>query len=474
MAAASIQISLGYEVGEMLGFGAFSFARKGRNPETGKTVALKFTKYTEGNEKHVQQQIAEIQKELTILKGIRHLNILSLLDFSQDEPYTTENGTVIKTYCMALELCEGGELFDILYYTGQFNEKLARTFFQQICSGVKACHDRNVAHRDIKAQNVLLGEGFQIKLADFGSSKIWTNGELMRTTRVGTKGYQAPEIILKRGYTSKSDVFSLGVLLFIMLTRKPPFMEAKATDNFFRSIAKGKYDVFWQKHSNPQISDACKVILNGTMTYQPLKRLDLDQVMATPWYNMEVFAPEQIEGHMAKLCKKAHHARSKDTSRNYSNYNSLRGVAGRTPAKDLVPPPSIPTKLKWKSFKVPAHPFLYINYLVTHVTNNLSGFSTTVEEKCEGHFKVAAQIDESTTATVELKVLGFVDEEDQYYLYFERVPTHKDAPSESGKITSDHFDIFTSVFDEMVAAIQPIIQAPDGDEEDGQEIAAEN
>lgn len=463
MASSEGQIVMGYRVGKMLGFGAFSFARKGYHEETNNEVALKFTKYTEGDQKHIKQQVEEVQKELTILKGIKHPNILNLLDFSQEEDYLTSNGESIKTYCMVLELCDGGELFDILYYTGQFSEKLGRTFFRQIMSAVKACHDANVSHRDIKAQNVLLGENFQVKLADFGSSKIWTEGELMRTTRIGTKGYQAPEILLKRGYTKKADIFSCGVLLFIMLTRKPPFLEADPkNDGFFRAIAKGKYDQFWvNKHHNPDVSDDCKELINGMLTYQPLQRWELSQVMDSAWYNGEVFDSSTLPGHMARLCDKAHKARAKDKTRNYALYNSLKGVQGRG---DETPPPKIPSSLKYISYKVPDHPWIYINLLSNHVTGILSGDAQMEENECVAILRVSVEeeiqrkneegVEETIVVEtpIEIKAKGYMDNEGQYYIYFKRMYDPNELCAHAVKV-----DSYVEVFDSLVSVIHPVV-----------------
>jgi len=477
MATTESQVIMGYKVGEMLGFGAFSFARKGYHTETNAEVALKFTKYTEGSQKHIQQQVTEVQKELTILKGIKHPNILNLLDFSQEQIYETNEGETIKTYCSVLELCDGGELFDILYYTGQFSEKLARTFFRQIISALKACHDQSVAHRDIKAQNVLLGEGFQVKLADFGSSKIWKEGELMRTTRVGTKGYQAPEILLKRGYTKKSDIFSCGVLLFIMLTRKPPFMEADPkNDGFFRAIAKGRYENFWVgKHHNPDISAECKELINGMLTYQPLQRWELSQVQGCEWYNKEIFESAEIEGHMARLCEKAHKSRAKDKTRNYALYNSLEGVKGRN--HEFTPLPKIPFSKKYIAYKVPEHPWTYILHLANHVTTIHSGDAKMFEDDHRAVFRIslvkerealspatpevgenliseeAKVVQPSEEIPIEIEVQGYIDNEEQYYIYLKRVYDINESANHAVKVEE-----FVYIFDDLVSVILPEVQ----------------
>jgi serine/threonine protein kinase len=113
----------------------------------------------------------------------------------------------IDTILLVLEYAPGGELFDILYYTSALNEKIARTYFKQLMDGMEACHDAGICHRDIKPQNLLLDANFQLKIADFGLAKVFEKDEdaLMRTFYVGTRGYQSPEILKKKEYTTKSN-----------------------------------------------------------------------------------------------------------------------------------------------------------------------------------------------------------------------------------------------------------------------------
>lgn len=352
---------LGYELGEKLGYGAFSFARKAYKRDENLTVAIKFTKHSTGGQRAQARQIEEINTELSILSQVQHPNVLRLFRYEPDCIYTSGDGETMHTYAMVLELCEGGELFDLLYYTGKFSEKLARGFFREIISGVKACHDLQIAHRDIKAQNILLGENFVVKIADFGSSKVWQDDQLMATNRVGTKGYQAPELLLKRGYTAKCDIFACGVLLFIALTRSPPFKEAVATDSWFREIAKGRPERFWSKHSNVELSDPCKELLMRMMCYQPLNRATLEEIQSHEWYtNDDVYSRDELIPFLKERRKQAYEARRDDPNRNYDQYSSIRGINGRG---DVVAPPQLPENLRFFSFAVPDHPHKYLDFL---------------------------------------------------------------------------------------------------------------
>ena len=116
----------------------------------------------------------------------------------------------IDTVMFVMEYAPGGELFDILYYTSALKEAVARTYFKQIINGLEACHNANVVHRDLKPQNLWLDFKFNLKITDFGLSKIIQSD-------VGTRGYQAPELLLGQKYDLKCDIFSVGVILFILM-----------------------------------------------------------------------------------------------------------------------------------------------------------------------------------------------------------------------------------------------------------------
>ena len=119
----------------------------------------------------------------------------------------------IDTILLVLEYAPGGELFDILYYTSALKEVVARTYFKQIINGLEACHNANVVHRDLKPQNLLLDSKFNLKITDFGLSKIIQSD----ADAIGPRGYQAPELLLNQKYDAKCDIFSVGVILFILM-----------------------------------------------------------------------------------------------------------------------------------------------------------------------------------------------------------------------------------------------------------------
>jgi len=318
---------------------------------------------------------------------------------------------------MGSELLEGRKIFYIFFYTGKLDEKLCRTFFVQIAEGLKAMHDCNLAHRDIKPQNVLLTHDFVIKIADFGSSKQFTQTALMRTTRVGTRGYQAPELLLNRGYTKKCDIFALGVLLFVCLTKHPPFKNAVAEDQWFRQIAKKAYDAFWAKHPRDKLSKNCKDLIAKTLCYQPLDRPDMDAILAHPWCKEDVYSTEEMSQVLAKRKKEATEKRNNDSARAPENYDSMTHRAEGGP----VVPPAIPFGRDLYVLQTSQHPVLINHGLQKNFELKNRWKATLDDAACRLELEARIKItdpddwlyeeDKDVYVTVKAEVQGYVKNE---------------------------------------------------------------
>jgi serine/threonine protein kinase len=242
-------------IGETLGKGGYSWVKKGYDKKTSKCVALKFM--AKADSSWAEEQTKQVITEIESLKQIRHHNVMKLYAYNLNAKYPTREREKLECILLVLEYAPGGELFDILYYTSALEPTIARTYFRQFIHGLEACHSAGVAHRDLKPQNLLLDAKFNLKICDFGLSKVFEsdNDTVMKTTYVGTRGYQAPELLLNRPYDLGCDVFSAGVVLFILLTGYPPFEEARKSDRWFRPLAKESYKRFWDLHQGCPISD---------------------------------------------------------------------------------------------------------------------------------------------------------------------------------------------------------------------------
>jgi len=366
---------MGFVLGEKLGYGAFSFARKGVNAKN-QTAALKFTKYSQGTEGSKKRQRQEIQTELSVFKKINHPNVMGMYDYAPSFMYKHTTGETSECYVMALELAEGGELFDLIYYTGALDEKLSRTFFKQIVAGVEAMHDESLAHRDIKPQNVLLTSTFGIKIADFGSSKRFRSDQLMKTSRVGTRGYQAPELLLQRGYTTKCDIFSLGVLLFVSMTKHPPFKQAIQEDPWFRQIAKKDYKSFWRKHPKDNLSATARDLIVKMLCYQPLDRYTIQQTRDHPWLQEPVYSAAELSQVLTQRMKKAATARGADGVRAPQKFNSVKARSD----DPLPKPPTISPFEKLYAVECESHPLAVVKWITKELEVNRKACEAELSE----------------------------------------------------------------------------------------------
>merc|ERR1712137_48492 len=216
-----------YEMGKLLGQGTFGRVHHARDLRTGMNVAIKII----DKEKVFKVgMIEQIKREISVMRLIRHPNVVELYEVM---------ATKTKIY-FAMEYIKGGELFNKVA-KGKLKEDVARKYFQQLVSAVDYCHSRGVCHRDLKPENLLLDENGNLKVSDFGLSALWDSRRqdgLLHTT-CGTPAYVAPEIINKKGYDGeKADIWSCGVILFVLLAGYLPFQDSNLME-MYRKISKG-------------------------------------------------------------------------------------------------------------------------------------------------------------------------------------------------------------------------------------------
>eukprot|EP01114_Cavostelium_apophysatum_P000719 TRINITY_DN10653_c0_g2_i2.p1 TRINITY_DN10653_c0_g2~~TRINITY_DN10653_c0_g2_i2.p1 ORF type:complete len:475 (+),score=79.18 TRINITY_DN10653_c0_g2_i2:36-1460(+) len=263
-----------YELGKTLGEGNFGKVKFAINSETGEKFAVKIL----DKQKLVKNGMTnQIQKEIGILKMIRHRHIVNLKDV-----------LVSKTKIfMILEYVPGGELFYKLAKEGRFDENLGRNYFQQLIAGVEYCHSRNICHRDLKPENLLVDDGNVLKISDFGLSALHSsegndaNGssKLLNTT-CGTPNYIAPEVLSMNGYQGQpADLWSCGVILYVFLAGFLPFEDEK-TEGLFKKIQKAQFKY------PPWFSQGVKDLLNRILVVDPKKRYTIDRIKNHPWFKI--------------------------------------------------------------------------------------------------------------------------------------------------------------------------------------------
>jgi len=262
-----------YQLKGVLGTGAFSTVHEGSHEASTKTTyAVKCVNRSQLSE----EDEAALLDEVSILKEMNHIHIIRLYDFFE-EP---------STYYLVMERMCGGELFDRIVAKAYYNEKEARDTCKIVVEAVGYCHANNVAHRDLKPENLLLlseDDDSTVKIADFGfAKKVYEKQSL--TTQCGTPGYVAPEILEGIPYDTKSDMWSVGVILYILLGGYPPFIENNQRD-LFRKIRRGDYE-FHEEYWGT-VSKGAKDLISSLLTTDPDKRLDAQQALNNAWIQQD-------------------------------------------------------------------------------------------------------------------------------------------------------------------------------------------
>lgn len=313
-----------YEIRETLGKGGYSWVKKGVDSKTGSTVALKFM--SRADKTWEKEQADQVRTEIKSMIKIKSKYVMKLFAYNLNCKYPEKNGNTINTILLVLEFCPGGELFDILYYTQQLDAKTARTYFVQMMDGLAACHKAGIVHRDLKPQNLLMDGQYQLKITDFGLSKLCKDADTvtMKTHYVGTRGYQAPELLRKKRYGKACDIFSAGVILFILLTGYPPFEQAVKNDKWYLPMALKNPKQFWKQHEGCGVKPDAQEIISEMLAYQPSERITIDDIMQSAFCKGETHTPEELYQVLRKKHRASSKRRKKDTKKMDEMQHSIK------------------------------------------------------------------------------------------------------------------------------------------------------
>jgi calcium-dependent protein kinase len=259
-----------YTTLKTLGEGAFGKVFKVKHKVTGTTRAMKLIKKTSTVS---TQDDMNIINEIEILKTLDHPNILKIFEF-----YVVKD-----SYYLLTELCHGGELFDEIISRGPFDEKQSAYLIYQILSAVNYCHNMNIVHRDLKPENIFIecreNVFLRVKIGDFGTSKTFDKGTIERRV-VGSSYYIAPEV-LKKNYNEKCDLWSCGVILFILLSGEPPF-NGYTDEEIMNNVKTGEYNLKSRKWD--KVSKEAKELITHLLTVDVNKRYTAEQALNHTWF----------------------------------------------------------------------------------------------------------------------------------------------------------------------------------------------
>lgn len=277
-----------YILKELLGTGAFSEVRLAENKEKpGQMFAVKII-----DKKALKGKEDSLENEIKVLRRLTHPNIVQLLETYEDK---------LKVY-LVMELVTGGELFDRIVEKGSYTEKDASGLIRQVLEAVDYMHEQGVVHRDLKPENLLYyspDEDSKIMISDFGLSKMEDSG--IMATACGTPGYVAPEVLAQKPYGKAVDVWSIGVISYILLCGYPPFYDENDA-NLFAQILKGEFEFdspYWD-----DISDSAKDFIHKLMCVNVEQRYTCKQALAHPWISGNAASNKNIHGTVSEQLKK--------------------------------------------------------------------------------------------------------------------------------------------------------------------------
>ncbi|GAA5926949.1 hypothetical protein JCM3775_007087 [Rhodotorula graminis] len=256
-----------YEILSTLGTGSFGKVKLARHVKTGLKVALKFISKRKISTAEMSNRV---HREIQYLSLLRHPHIIKLYDV-----ISTPSDIV-----MVIEYLSG-ELFDYIVRRGKMPEDEARRFFQQIMSALDYCHSHNIVHRDLKPENLLLDENLNVKIADFGLSNIMRDGDFLKTS-CGSPNYAAPEVISGKLYAGPEiDIWSCGVILYVMLCGRLPF-DDDHIPLLFKKINGGIFSL------PPFLSAEARSLLSRMLTVDSNKRIKLHELRQLPWFQKDL------------------------------------------------------------------------------------------------------------------------------------------------------------------------------------------
>jgi calcium-dependent protein kinase len=253
-----------YIIGDICGSGAFATVRKVTNKSSGQVRALKIIKKQKG------QDSARMYLEVEILKKLVHPNIMQIFEFYEDK----------KNFYIITELCEGGELFDQIVDKGSFNETEAAWVMKQLMSAINYIHTSNIVHRDLKPENILLDtkKNNIIKIIDWGTARFFEKNKKMNKVS-GTPYYIAPEVLFEK-YDEKCDVWSCGVILYILLCGYPPF-NGETDNEILNKIKTGKF--VYPEEEWDIVSDEAKDFISKMLEFNPANRYSASECLNHKW-----------------------------------------------------------------------------------------------------------------------------------------------------------------------------------------------
>lgn len=254
-----------YYITNTIGLGSTAKVKLGKHKVTGEKVAIKIIKKKLFDQK--PDLSIKLQREIAVMRVLNHPNLLKFINFYESEKYVY----------LILELGSNGELYDLLVDNGPPSASYSLKFFREIVYGLDFLHTHNICHRDIKPENILLSSCYNVKIADFGFARFLKSNAA--ETSCGSPHYAAPEVIKAQPYDGKAaDVWSVGVVLYTLLTGRRPF-EDKSVKNLLQKIKNADYQM-------PDLPPDVQDIIAKMLTVNPSERITISEIKKHPAFHL--------------------------------------------------------------------------------------------------------------------------------------------------------------------------------------------
>jgi calcium/calmodulin-dependent protein kinase I len=247
------------------------------NKRTHAVFALKMIERKQKSRKSVKKTMAEmVLREVAILDSLKHQHIIEVKELFEDDDH----------FFLVMEYMRGGDVFEKLLEVKKYSEKDARKLSKSLLQAAAFFHSQNVAHRDLKPQNLLLkskNDLCDIVISDFGfACRVHTPQSL--TTRCGTPSYVAPEVLKNAPYDQAVDMWSIGVIIYVVLCGYPPFTDQNQSE-LFRKIRMSNWKFKGEEWEN--VSEEAKDLIRGLLVANPIQRLTAAKALQCSWFNQD-------------------------------------------------------------------------------------------------------------------------------------------------------------------------------------------